>query len=120
MDQRTLDQFKKELLKRKNAIMQDANRTLNDEVHEQKEGMPDTVDRSSLETDRNFILKLRDRNRKLLKKLDEALKRIENKSFGICKDCGEKIDEQRIKARPVATLCIECKERQEEEEKLGV
>lgn len=81
--------------------------------------MPDTVDRSSIETDRNFLLRLRDRERKLLKKINESLKRIEDGSFGICLRCSEEINEKRLKVRPMATLCISCKEEQEKKEKLS-
>ena len=82
------------------------------------EELPDTIDRSSVETDRNFTLKLRDRERKLLKKIDDALSRIDNKTFGVCEECGEEIGVNRLKVRPVATLCIACKEEQEKKEKM--
>ena len=64
------------------------------------------------------MLRLRDRERLLLKKIDEAVERIDNGTFGICEECGNRIGVKRIGARPVTTLCIECKTRQEEEEKI--
>ncbi|MFV1950802.1 MAG: RNA polymerase-binding protein DksA [Nitrospinota bacterium] len=120
MENSQLDFFKKDLLKRRQELLEDANKTLNDGLHVRKEELPDTVDRSSSESDRNFMLKLRERERKLIKKIDEALQRIENNTFGICEKCEEEIGEKRLVVRPVATLCIECKEEQEREEKLSV
>jgi len=79
---------------------------------------PDLGDQASAETDRNFMLRLRGREQRLLKKIDEAISRIENGTFGICDDCGNEIDIKRLEARPVTTMCIECKTLQEEEEKL--
>ncbi|MDA8174019.1 MAG: RNA polymerase-binding protein DksA [Nitrospiraceae bacterium] len=79
---------------------------------------PDLGDQASAETDRNFMLRLRGREQKLLKKIEEAIERIEAGSFGICETCGEPIDIKRLRARPVTTMCIECKTEQEEEEKM--
>ncbi len=79
---------------------------------------PDPVDRASLESDRNFILRIRDRERKLIAKIRKALERIEAGTFGICERCGEDISEKRLKIRPVTTFCIDCKEEQENKEKL--
>jgi DnaK suppressor protein len=82
-----------------------------------KENFPDPNDRASLEADRNFMLRIRDRESKLIKKIKEALDRIETDTFGICETCGEDISIQRLKARPVTTQCIECKTREEALEK---
>ncbi|MBI3815901.1 MAG: RNA polymerase-binding protein DksA [Nitrospinae bacterium] len=117
MDQKTRDYFKEELLKQKQEILSDAARTMNERLVVAGEELSDSVDRSSMETDRNFTLRLRDRERKLLKKIDEALERIEDKTFGVCEKCGEDISVNRLKVRPVATLCIGCKEEQEKNEK---
>ncbi len=78
---------------------------------------PDMGDQASAETDTNFMLRLRGREQRLLKKIDEALERIDNNTFGICDDCGLDIDVKRLEARPVTTMCIECKIHQEEDEK---
>ena len=118
MNKKKLKHFEAELLKRKQVIIEEATKTVNTELRNRKQEFPDTIDRSRWETGRNFLLRLRDRERKLLKKIDEALSRIENGTFGICKECGEKIDENRLKVRPVATLCISCKEDQEHNEKI--
>ncbi len=82
-----------------------------------KENFPDPTDRASLEADRNFMLRIRDRENKLIKKIKRALARIENHSFGICEKCGEDITLKRLKARPVTTQCIECKTKEEAFEK---
>lgn len=77
----------------------------------------DPTDRASMETDRSFMLRLRDRDRKLISKIEAALSRIEDGSFGTCTECGDAISEARLKARPVTTLCIDCKEEAEVREK---
>jgi DnaK suppressor protein len=82
-----------------------------------KENFPDPTDRATLESDRNFMLRIRDREHKLIKKVKKALERIENKTFGICEKCGEDISIERLKARPVTTQCIECKTKEEAFEK---
>jgi DnaK suppressor protein len=78
---------------------------------------PDPTDRASMESNRNSVLRIRDRERKLIFKIQEALSRIDEGTFGICEECGEEIGIERLKARPVTTLCIECKSSQEVEEK---
>ena len=88
---------------------------------EQKENFPDPTDRATLESDRNFMLRIRDRESKLIKKIKQALERIENDTYGICETCGEEISVERLKARPVTSQCIECKSKEEALEKaLGI
>jgi DnaK suppressor protein len=82
-----------------------------------KENFPDPTDRATLESDRNFMLRIRDREHKLIKKIKKALERIENGTFGICEKCGEDISIERLKARPVTTFCIDCKTKEEAFEK---
>ena len=82
-----------------------------------KENFPDPTDRASLEADRNFMLRIRDREAKLIKKIKKAIERIDNGTFGICETCGEEISIERLKARPVTTQCIECKTKEEALEK---
>ena len=91
-----------------------------EEVLTNRKGMdsfPDVSDQASAETDQNFSLRIREREQKLLKKIDEALGRLASHTYGICERCSEEIPHKRLKARPVTTLCIECKTRQEEEER---
>jgi DnaK suppressor protein len=82
-----------------------------------KENFPDPTDRASLEAERNFMLRIRDRESKLIKKIKKTLARIENDTFGICEKCGDDIALERLKARPVTTQCIECKTKEEALEK---
>lgn len=108
--------FKKALLEQKGALLKEAERTVDEGLGVISEEMPDTVDRSSVEADRNFTLRLRERERLLLMKIDEALGRLEDGSFGVCLECGEDITLNRLLARPMATMCIQCKEAQEQGE----
>lgn len=82
------------------------------------EAFPDQSDQATAEVDQNFSLRLKEREQKLLKKIDEALNRMETKTYGICERCGQEIPYKRLKARPVTTLCIECKTLQEQEERI--
>jgi DnaK suppressor protein len=83
---------------------------------ENPEALPDVSDQASAEVDQGFSMRIRDRERKLLKKIDEALERMNTETYGICEGCGEEIPYKRLKARPVTTFCIECKTAQEEKE----
>ena len=81
------------------------------------EAFPDVSDQASAEVDQNFSMRIRERERKLLKKIDEALERMNVATYGICERCGGDIPYKRLKARPVTTFCIECKTLQEQEER---
>jgi DnaK suppressor protein len=81
------------------------------------EAFPDVSDQASAEVDQNFSMRIRDRERKLLKKIEEALDRMSGGTYGICERCDGDIPYKRLKARPVTTLCIECKTLQEQEER---
>lgn len=116
MKKKQLDHFKNLLNERLEVLINEATKTMAD-MTDEKETFPDPTDRASLESDRNFLLRIRDRERKLILKIREALSRIENGTYGICEECDEEISEQRLNARPVTTLCIECKKDQEAEEK---
>lgn len=90
-------------------------------MHEQElTAYPDPTDQASMETDRNFDLRIKDRERKLIRKIDQALDRIADGEFGECEACGGDISIKRLQARPVTTLCIECKTAQEQEERTRV
>jgi len=82
------------------------------------EAFPDLSDRATAEVDQSFVTRLKEREQKLVKKIDEALERITANTYGICEGCGEVIPYKRLQARPVTTLCIQCKTTQEEEEKI--
>lgn len=101
--------FYRELLTRQlDDLLKEAGRTV-EGMGSGRESFPDPTDRASLESDRNFELRIRDRERKLIGKIREALARIDAGTFGICGECGEPISEARLIARPVTTQCIECK-----------
>ena len=117
MNKRKRGQYKKLLERSFTRLVEEASQTLNG-MSSEKALFPDPTDRAALESDRNFLLRIRDRERKLLVKIQEALKRIDEGTFGTCQECGEEISETRLKARPVATLCVECKRMQEREEKM--
>lgn len=117
LKKKQLNYFKKLLNERLDDLISEANRTVSG-MSDLKENMPDPADRATLESDRNFTLRIRDRERRLIGKIKEALERIENGTYGICESCEEDISEKRLKARPVTTLCIDCKTKQEDEEKL--
>ena len=108
--------FKKLLNERLDELLNEANKTVSG-MTAHKENLPDPSDRATLESDRNFTLRIRDRERKLIGKINEALERIDTGTYGICDECGEDISEARLKARPVTTLCIDCKKKQEMDEK---
>ena len=78
----------------------------------------DPADRATAESDRSFTLRIRDRERRLIHKIQEAIRRIDDGLYGICEECGEDIGVARLKARPVTTLCVSCKARQEEGEEI--
>jgi DnaK suppressor protein len=109
--------YKLMLTQKINELLSEAGRTVT-EMTNGKETYPDPNDRASLESDRNFELRIRDRERKLILKMQEAIKRIDDGTFGICEVCGGHISEKRLMARPVTTLCIDCKTKQEKNEKL--
>jgi DnaK suppressor protein len=118
MDQAKLADFKKILENQLESLLRDAGKTVSDMTDDQT-NFPDPTDRASLESDRNFELRIRDRERKLIGKIRQALERIEDGSFGTCECCEEPISEERLRARPVTTLCIDCKTEQERKEKIG-
>ena len=116
MDPEKLQYFREKLEKMSAEIMEGANKTLN-EMTDSAGNFPDPADRATAESDRNFELRIRDRERKLLSKIKKALTRIDEEEFGICDECGDDISIARLEARPVTTLCIACKTNQENYEK---
>jgi DnaK suppressor protein len=120
MKQKDIDNFKKHLTARLDDLLNQAGDTVSG-MTETKENFPDPTDRAALEADRNFMLRIRDREAKLIKKIRAALERIENDRYGVCESCGEDISIKRLKARPVTTQCIDCKSKEEALEKaLGI
>jgi DnaK suppressor protein len=108
--------IRRELEKQRQAILDEAGEGLT--KREGPEAFPDVSDQASAEVDQNFSMRIKEREQKLLKKIDEALDRLNKNTYGICERCEEEIPYQRLKARPVTTLCIACKTLQEQEEKI--
>jgi DnaK suppressor protein len=116
MTEEQLQRFKNILNNRLDSILNEAIKTV-DTMTKEEETFPDPTDRAALESDRNFELRIRDRERKLIPKIQEALKRIENGTYGICINCGDEISAKRLESRPETTMCIACKTKEEEFEK---
>lgn len=116
MKKKELDFFKEQLNNLLEELLSQADETVSG-MTSPKENFPDPTDRASLEADRNFMLRIRDRESKLILKVKKALARIETGTFGVCESCGEDISFERLKARPVTTQCIDCKTKEETLEK---
>ncbi len=112
-----LEYFRGVLLEEMRALLGEAGKTVS-EMTADTTNFPDPNDRATQESDRTFELRIRDRERRLINKIREALERIDDGTFGICEMCEEEISEARLKARPVTTLCIDCKIEEERKEKL--
>ena len=111
-------QFFRELLQAKIAeLSNDQLKTLA-EMTTTDERLADITDQASFQSDRNFELRIRDRERKLMVKMHEAIQKIDDGTYGVCENCDEEISEKRLLARPVTTLCMQCKTEQEKNEKL--
>ena len=116
MNEMQLEYFRKKLLEWKKSLLEQSKDTL-DELKQGGLNQPDQIDRASLEADKALELRTRDRARKLISKIDEDLKRIEDGSYGYCEETGDPIGVDRLEVRPVATLSIEAQERHERMEK---
>lgn len=110
--------IKKKLESQRVTLLAEAGETIIGTLSPEKLTFPDLGDQATAESDRSFLLRLRGREQKLLKKIENAIEKIESGTYGVCETCGEKISIKRLEARPVTNLCIECKTKQEEEEKL--
>ena len=117
MNDRQLEYFKQKLFDWKEDILRESRETLS-HLQTDTENHPDIADRASSETDRSLELRTRDRQRKLISKIDEALRRIEDGSYGYCEETGEPIGLARLEARPIATLSLEAQERHERRERV--
>ena len=117
MNERQRGYFRDKLLKWKQDILRESKETLL-ALQDDTANHPDIADRASSETDRAIELRARDRQRKLISKIDAALRRIEDGSYGYCEETGEPISLKRLDARPIATLSIEAQERHERREKV--
>jgi DnaK suppressor protein len=117
LNKKDLKRFKAMLEESKRQLLASAKRTLSEESSFDTNELPDEIDQSSSEYQQSMIFRLRDREKFLLAKIEKALQRIESDTFGICEKCEEEISIKRLEARPVTTLCIRCKEEQEQKER---
>ncbi len=116
MNSKMREYFRLKLITWKNELLRESSQTLNN-LQSENEAKPDITDRASEEIDRSFELRTRDRERKLINKIDAALQRIDDGSYGYCDETGEPISIKRLEARPVATLSLEAQEMHEKAEK---
>ncbi|MBR2274068.1 MAG: RNA polymerase-binding protein DksA [Alphaproteobacteria bacterium] len=116
MNEMQLEYFRRKLIDWKKELLAQASNTL-DDLRQGGLNQPDDIDRASMETDKSLDLRTKDRARKLIVKIDQALERIEDGSYGYCEETGEEIGIDRLMARPIATLCLEAQERHERMEK---
>jgi len=117
MNERQREFFRKKLLAWKEDILREARETLQN-LQDENQNHPDIADRASSETDRAIELRARDRQRKLIAKIDAAIARIEDGSYGYCEETGDPISLKRLEARPIATLSLEAQERHERRERV--
>ena len=117
MNAKMKEYFRQILINWKNELLKESSQTLNNLQNVENSAKPDLTDRASEEIDRTFELRTRDRERKLINKIDAALKRIEDGTYGYCEETGEPISLKRLQARPIATLSLEAQENHEKTEK---
>jgi DnaK suppressor protein len=117
LNQKDLKRYKKLLEESKVALLDSAKKTLTDESSFDTDDLPDEIDQASSEYTQSMVFRLRDREKFLLQKIEKALLRIDDGTFGTCERCEEDISPKRLEARPVTTLCIRCKEEQEKKER---
>ena len=117
MNERQRQYFRQKLVMWKGDILREGKETLA-HLQDENNALPDIADRASTETDRSLELRTRDRQRKLINKIESALKRIDDGSYGYCEETGEPISLRRLDARPIATLSIEAQERHERRERV--
>jgi DnaK suppressor protein len=116
LNQEQLEEFKNLLLEKRNHLLEEAKRTLDTDMVISADERMDEVDQASSEYMQAFAFRLRGRERFLMRKIDKALRKIDDGTYGLCEECDEQITLKRLRARPEAQLCIQCKEAQEKEE----
>ena len=117
MEKERLEYFRVLLNGKLEELLSGAEKAVNGMSGSSDDNFPDPTDRASHETDTNFLLRVKDRERRLITKVKEAIKRIDDGAYGVCELCGEEISVKRLEVRPVTTCCIECKKEEEEMEK---
>jgi DnaK suppressor protein len=117
MNETDLKYFEEKLTEWKKDLMKEAGSTIEQSLNYKPTRQGDFGDLATIETDQNFLLRIRDRERKLIGKINRCLLQIKDGTYGLCESCGEEIDFKRLEARPVASLCISCKTEQEKNER---
>jgi DnaK suppressor protein len=117
MNKTELKKYRKILERKREALITNASKTMAEGMTLDTDDLPDEMDLASSEGMQSFTFRLRGREKAFLEKIDRALRKIDDNTFGICEECGEKIATKRLEARPETTLCIRCKENQEKVEK---
>ncbi|RZD16169.1 MAG: RNA polymerase-binding protein DksA [Candidatus Acididesulfobacter guangdongensis] len=117
MNQEQLEHFRGILSNKLNYLIGEAVKTVDIMSNTEEENFPDPTDRATMESDRNFELRIRDRERKLIPKIQQAIERINDGTYGICIECGQEISVKRLESRPETAMCIQCKTKEEEFEK---
>jgi DnaK suppressor protein len=117
LNKKQLEEFQKQLTDWRAELEEGQSVNIHVLNEQDQNAFPDPTDQASMETDRNFDLRIKDRERKLIRKIDQAILRIKEGEFGMCEACGGDISAKRLQARPVTTLCIDCKTEQEQEER---
>ncbi|HPQ40477.1 MAG TPA: RNA polymerase-binding protein DksA [bacterium] len=117
MEKEKLEYFETKLTEWKKTLLKEAEIALNSNLSQETSRQGDFGDLANNETDQNFMLRIRDRERKLIQKIDACLQKIKDGTYGLCEECGEEINWKRLDARPVAGLCITCKTEQEKHER---
>ena len=120
MNKKMKEYFKLKLINWRSTLLKEVSNTLNNLQKEENTTKPDITDRATDEIERSFELRTRDRERKLIAKIDEAIKRIEDGSYGYCEETGDAINIKRLEARPIATLSVEAQEAHEKKEKIKI
>jgi DnaK suppressor protein len=118
MEQKDIDYFKSLLINQLEELLKQGDDAVSS-MRDPHDNLPDPTDRASFDFERNFMLRMRDRESKLIHKIRKAIERVEEGTFGICETCGEDIPMKRLIARPVTTQCIECKTKEEALEKVS-
>ncbi|MCD4652523.1 RNA polymerase-binding protein DksA [bacterium] len=116
MNDKQFEYFEQKLLEWKRTLLREAGVVLSSNLTTENSRQGDFGDLANIETDQNFMLRIKDRERKLIQKIDSCLLKIKEKTYGLCDECGEEISSKRLDARPVAGLCISCKTEQEKHE----
>ena len=118
MKKKELEKFKERLLAQKKQILESSRKVMSEDLNVSNDDLPDEIDLASAEFTKSVLLRLNDRERAILPKIEKALQRITAGEYGVCEGCGTDIGMNRLEVRPFATLCIKCKEEEEHKEKM--